>query len=103
MDPVEGIIIAIAISVIPTDISHYLSSKELRKGFSEMGKGFEEMSRGFEGMREGFAKMDERFAKMDERFEQLAEGQTKILEAATKDHARILEAIKELAKGKSRR
>lgn len=38
MGPVEGIIISVAISVIPTTISYYLGSRELRKGFSEMGK-----------------------------------------------------------------
>ena len=72
MDPVDGIIIAVAISVIPTAVSHYLGSRELGKGLNAMRKGF---------------------AKMDERFEAL-------LKESSESHTKILEAIRELARSK---
>lgn len=54
MSPETAIIISVVIVVSVGGFWHYMSSRELRKGFSEMRKGFDEM-------RMGFAKMDERF------------------------------------------
>ena len=81
MSPETAIIISVVIAVFVGGFWHYMSSRELRKGF----------------------------AKMDERFEQLIrtsfEGHTKILEAikesgrrSSEQHTKILEAIRELAK-----